>query len=141
MERPRVETICIKQSIGGSTMKTPEQLKLENIMSYCYGTENYYTNDYIHFKYTDGIKTFCKTAQAYWFLDVVESVLKYKPEYSKDLVAIKLSVQDNREAVITFEDSKKNIYKQDIPYTDCPNGEWVFYYEPESKVLMWNGEY
>lgn len=30
-------------------MKTPEQLKLENIMEYCYGTEHYYKNQLLPF--------------------------------------------------------------------------------------------
>ena len=44
--------------------------ELENIMSYCYGTENYYKIPQYSFKYTDGIKTFCEKAGAYWLLDI-----------------------------------------------------------------------
>ena len=44
--------------------KENKSKELERIMSNCYGTENYYTNQFLHFKYTDGVDTFCKTAGA-----------------------------------------------------------------------------
>lgn len=50
-----------------SVIKSTE---LENIMSYCYGTENYYKIPQYSFKYTDGAKTFCEKADAYWLLDI-----------------------------------------------------------------------
>ena len=39
---------------------TIESNKLENIMSYCYGTEHYYKIPQYSFNYTDGVKTFCE---------------------------------------------------------------------------------
>ena len=51
-----------------STIKSND---LEHIMSYCYGTENYYKIPAYSFKYTDGIKTFCENAEAYWLLDLI----------------------------------------------------------------------
>ena len=43
---------------------------LIQIMANCYGTENYYTSNYLHFNYTDGVKTFCDKASAFWLLDI-----------------------------------------------------------------------
>ena len=119
--------------------KENKSKELERIMSNCYGTENYYTNQFLHFKYTDGVDTFCKTAGAYWLLDIVESIIRDKPSYFDDFVVIKLTVQDNCKGLITFEDSENVFYKQDIPFTDCPKGEWLFYYD--NNVFFWNGEY
>ena len=41
------------------TMATKQNIAdaLIQIMGNCYGTENYYINNYIHFKYTDGVIT------------------------------------------------------------------------------------
>lgn len=115
------------------------KLKLIEKLMFCRGTENYYTNPHLAFQYTDGVKTFCETAMAYWLLDLVNSVVKTKPAMNEDLIVITLTVKDNHKATITFEDSENIIYKQIIPFTDCPKGKWLFYYE--NNVFFWNGEY
>lgn len=123
------------------TMATKQNMAdtLMQIMGNCYGTENYYTNNYIHFKYTDGIKTFCEKAQAYWLLNLIQGVYVQYQQMKEDLVHISLMVNQDNTAKITFTDSKGEFYKQQIPYTDCPIGEWVFYFEND--VFFWNGEY
>ena len=113
--------------------------ELEQIMAHCYGTENYYTNQFLHFKYTDGVKVFCEKVGAYWLLDLVESILKIKAELHSDLIGITLRVKDQNKAKLTFKKGTKLIYKQDIPFTDCPKGKWKFFYH--GNVFFWNGEY
>ena len=100
---------------------------LIQIMGNCYGTENYYTNNYISFKYTDGIKTFCEKGEAYWLLNIIQGIYIQYPQMREDLIQITLMVYENNTATITFTDSKRDFYRQRIPYTDCPMGEWVFY--------------
>ena len=119
-----------------SVIKSTE---LENIMSYCYGTENYYKIPQYSFKHTDGIKTFCEKADAYWLLDIVESVCRTHKEIHNDFILIELSVNKDNQATITFEDAKKTFYKQQISFTDCPEGTWRFYFD--NNVFFWNGEY
>ncbi len=111
---------------------------IEKLM-FCNGTENYYTNPYLAFKYTDGVKIFCDIAEAYWLLDIVNSVVKTKPEMNKDLINIILKVKEDKTAKITFRERIKFIYNQNIPFTDCPSGEWKFYFK--DGVFFWNGEY
>ena len=111
---------------------------IEKLM-FCNGTENYYTNPNLVFNYTDGVKIFCDIAEAYWLLDIVNSVVKTKPEINEGLSAVKLKVKTDNTAVITFKDGTKIRYKQVIPYTDCPKGEWRFFYE--NNVFFWHGEY
>ena len=96
---------------------------LSNLMAYCYGTEHYYTNPIHSFKYTDGVKTFCENAQSYWLLDII----------------IKLIVNQDNKASITFEDTLGIFFSQIIPFTDCQEGEWLFYFN--DNVFFWNGEY
>ena len=119
-----------------STIKSNE---LQQIMSYCYGTEHYYKISAYSFKYTDGIKTFCENADAYWLLDIIESVCRTHKEIHNDFILIELSVCKDNRATITFEDSKTTFFKQEILFTDCPQGTWRFYFD--NNVFFWNGEY
>lgn len=117
-------------------------LELKNEMSYYYGTEHYYENGLYRFKYTDGVKAFCEKAKAFWFLDVVNSLLFEKETRERmegGFIFVKLIVKEDNTAVVRFKDREKVFYEQSIPFTDCPIGEWVFYFD--SGVLMWNGEY
>ena len=118
-----------------STIKSNE---LQQIMSYCYGTENYYKIPQYSFNYTDGVKTFCEKADAYWLLDIVASVCRTYQQIHNDFVIIELSVNQDNKATITFEDAKTTFYKQDISFTDCPEGLWKFYFD--NNVFFWNGE-
>ena len=112
---------------------------LSNLMSYCYGTEHYYTNPLHSFKYTDGVKIFCENAQSYWLLDIVNSVCRFYKRMHQDLIIIKLVVNQDNKASITFEDTLGIFFSQIIPFTDCPEGEWMFYFN--DNVFFWNGEY
>ena len=114
--------------------KTPEQLELENKMSYCYGTEHYHRNNLLPFVYTDGVKTFVENAGngAFWFLTECMILVKDIIEFS----SIILTVEKGKADILVGKEKKKH-----IAYTDCPDGYWEFFYEPEAKVLMWNGEY
>ena len=112
---------------------------LSNLMSYCYGTEHYYTNPIHSFKYTDGVKIFCENAQSYWLLDIVNSVCRFYKRMHQDLIIIKLIVNKDNKASISFEDTFGIFFSQIIPFTDCPEGEWMFYFN--DNVFFWNGEY
>lgn len=114
--------------------KTPEQLKLENIMAYCYGTEHYYRNNLLPFVYTDGVKTFVENAGggAFWFLTEVMAFAKS----IKDFASIVLKVENGKADILVDKQNKKH-----IAYTDCSDGYWEFFYEPEQRLLFWNGEY
>lgn len=118
-----------KQKINA---KTSKQLELEAKMAYCYGTEHYYNSPVLCYLYTDGVKTFAQEAGAYWFLSELNRFIYGQKEFCS------LSLIVNK--------SKGDIYKDDkkvkhIPFTDCPDGEWKFFYEPQANVLMWNMEY
>ena len=112
---------------------------LSNLMSYCYGTEHYYTNPIYSFKYTDGIKIFCENAQSYWLLDIVNSVARFYKRMHQDLIIIKLEVNKDNKASISFEDTYGIFFSQIVPFTDCPEGTWMFYFN--DNVFFWNGEY
>lgn len=124
--------------------KSVETLKLEREMAECCGTEHYYSNFMLKFNYTDGVRQFCNKAGggAYWFFDVVNSMFfdrKTAEKMDCDFIVITLKVFENSKAIIEFKDSDGVFYSQDIPYTDCPEGEWKFFFE--HGILMWSGEY
>ena len=112
---------------------------LSNLMSYCYGTEHYYNNPIHSFKYTDGVKIFCENAQSYWLLDIVNSVCRFYKRMHQDLIIIKLEVNKDNKASISFEDTYGIFFSQIVPFTDCPEGTWMFYFN--DNVFFWNGEY
>ena len=112
---------------------------LSNLMSYCYGTEHYYTNPIHSFKYTDGVKIFCENAQSYWLLDIVNSVCRFYKRMHQDLIIIKLEVNKDNKASISFEDTYGIFFSQIVPFTDCPEGTWMFCFN--DNVFFWNGEY
>ena len=115
--------------------KTSAQLELEAKMAYCYGTEHYYTDSIICYTYTDGVRTFVKEAGAGWLLTEFNKFIYGQKEFC----SLKLVVKDNKADIL--KDGKK---VKHIAFTDCPDGEWEFFYEPNgvpSRVLMWNGEY
>ena len=114
--------------------KSPATLKLENEMAHCIGTEHYYRY-YGNFLYTDGVKYFCENAEAYWFIDAVFSHLVRMPD---DFYTITLKVNNDLTATLNIKGDKAK-KTQNIPFTDCPAGEWKFYYS--DRVLMWNREY
>ena len=113
--------------------------ELEHLMSYCYGSENYYKIPQYSFIYTDGVKTFCEKADAYWLLDIVASISRHYKRMHEDFIIIDLIVDEDNKATITFEDIKGIFFKQDISFTDCPKGLWKFYFD--NNVFFWNGEY
>ena len=112
---------------------------LSNLMAYCYGTEHYYTNPIHSFKYTDGVNIFCENAQSYWLLDIVNSVCRFYKRMHQDLIIIKLEVNKDNKASISFEDTYGIFFSQIVPFTDCPEGTWMFYFN--DNVFFWNGEH
>ena len=114
--------------------KKPEALQLENHMAHYTGTEHYYRYMGSRFVYTDGVKGFAEKAGAYWFIDLCFSHIVTLPE---DFYSIKLVVKNEKATVIIK--GEKEVARQNISYTDCPEGEWLFFYT--DNVLLWNMEY
>lgn len=116
------------------TNMTKETKELEEKMAYCYGSEHYYRGQLLPFLYTDGVRTFVQNAGggAYWFLMECARIAKDM----KDFGSIVLDVKGSKADILV--DGKR---KKHISYTDCPDGEWTFYYSPEDNVLLWRGEY
>jgi hypothetical protein len=123
---------------------TRETAELQDIMAQCYGTEHYYREKLLlSYLYTDGVKTFAMNAGngAFWFLQEVNGmIVNNKIRQSDDnLTTIHLKVKDERADIVMFNNDQE--YIKHIGYTDCPEGDWLFYYFTSDNVLIWNGEY
>lgn len=116
--------------------------ELKQALAYCTGTEHYYRHPLLPFLYTDGIATFVDKAEASWFLtDMVLYLQLFAQNY---MTAIKLIVKDGKADVILTNDDGKVIKKHHYSYTDCPDGEYVFYMfwkEQEKPILIYSSEY
>lgn len=122
---------------------TNETAELQNIMAQCYGAEQYYRDTLLRYLYTDGVKTFAMNAGngAFWFLQEVNGMIVDNKirQSGDDFTSIHLKVKNER-ADIIMENNEKT-YTKHIGYTDCPDGDWLFYYFTLDNVLIWNGEY
>lgn len=83
---------------------------------------------------TEGVVAFAQLAEAYWFLNTVDVLLRTVPEDS--FYDVKLFVK-NQAGVITITDGNYNVYTtHKVDFTDCPEGEWEFFVE-QSDEQMW----
>lgn len=122
---------------------TDNAKKLEQIMAQCYGTENYYKCQMSPMRYTDGVFTFVQNAGAGWFVTDVQvfrrEAVKENPE--EYMFSVHLVVKNGRGDLIFKDGNDKICFKRHYGYTDCPDGDWLFYYYVEEDLLIWNGEY
>lgn len=91
--------------------------------------------------YTEGVRYFAQNAGngAYWFLTILitePAILKQ----AEDFASIKLLV-DGTQATITVDDGRANppVFVRHIDFTDCPEGEWKFYFT--DRTIMLTSEY
>jgi len=117
--------------------------ELENVMSNYYGTENYYRHPLIGITYTDGVQAFAENAGAYWFITdlglFVREAIKKDPK--EDMFSVHLIVKDGKADMVFRNCDNKEVYKKHYDFTDCPDGDWIFYYYVEDRILIWHGEY
>jgi hypothetical protein len=113
------------------------------LMNYT-GTDNYYRHPFSPSVYTDGVRAFAQNAGggAYWFLDIVltEPVIR-KAMRDEGLQIVTLSVDPEQRGHITVKRDTYDpvIFSRAIDTTDCPPGEWRFYFT--DNVLMIPNEY
>ena len=109
--------------------------ELEQDMANYYGTENWYRLfPFSNFLITDDVKAFAEKAGAFWFVTEVFTMVHCMPD---DLYEIKLLVKDEKADIIIS--TNKEVKRKHIAFTDCPEGEWIFFYT--NNVFLWHGEY
>ena len=124
-------------------MKTSEEL--QKIMDYATGTEKYtrFNVGIAEVLLTDGVVAFIENADAFWF---VSDVLSYIPSIRKKapdeyLFSVVLNVAKGKGNLTITDGDNIPVASKHYAYTDCPDGEWCFYYDSDSNVLMYCKEY
>lgn len=117
--------------------------ELETAMAYCTGTECYYKCQMSPMRYTDGVLTFAKNAEAGWFVNDVqifrrEAVKENPKEY---MFSVHLVIKNGKGDLLFKDGDDKVCFKYHYSNTDCPDGDWVFYYYVNEDLLIWSGEY
>lgn len=87
--------------------------------------------------YTDGVRAFAQNAGqgAYWLLDILATEPAILREVRTAGIAfVKLSVSGSRAVLLVTDGGKGDqpeqvVYRRDIDITDCPEGDWIFYFE------------
>lgn len=120
-------------------MKTKEQLAID--LDHCTGTMNYWKQPPLPFQYTDGVKTFCEGAEAYWFLyELLDFIDAFKKNY---MSIIKLNVKKHMATIKIIGDNYDELAKRQITFTDYPEGEYTFYMywkDHDKPILVWRWE-
>lgn len=103
------------------------------------GTEHWYRHPLVRaVLYTDGVKFFAEKAGAYWFLDILATevypLLKKEP-----FLLIRLIVQGHKAQILVDDGNDNQLWERDIEFTDCPEGEWWFYFT--DNVILLPSEY
>lgn len=114
----------------------------KNLENSFWGTERYYTNPLLPFKFTDGVHYFVKEGGAVWFLhEVAGIVAKIKtPFYSIKVVSKERKDGKYHAVDIIVEDGDRNLLnKKHIAKSDLPIGKYKFYLY--NGVLLLTSEY
>ncbi len=116
---------------------TKEKKLREDRSNRTLGTENYWRHLF-GLKYTDGVKAHADIAEAYWLIDAIASYqveLKKYADKHRGWILWRLKVNSDGAILTARADSGETPFiRQDIEFTDHPEGEWDFW--QEGKVLI-----
>lgn len=121
-------------------MKSEE---LKSIMGNYSGTECYHRMPITNLLVTDGVIGFIKNAGAMWFVTDVGLFRKQASKKNPDesMFSVHLISKNNKANIVFMDGDDKICLKKNYSYTNCPEGDWIFYYFPLESLLIWNGEY
>jgi hypothetical protein len=98
---------------------------IESGLSQCTGTEDYWKNDALCFRYTDGVRFMWESCEAYWLLIAISSYRRNEPFQVWELKRN----TENSGAVLTMKEdtNEPELVKQKIPLTNFPLQEIKFF--------------
>ena len=76
---------------------------------------------------SEGAMYVANSCGAFWLLDIVASCQLIAAVRREVMQAYTLTVQDNEGLVVVTDGNKKEIYRQEIPYTDFPLDEIILW--------------
>jgi len=93
------------------------------------GTESYYKHPLSGYVYTDGIQYLAEKAGAYWLLDKILIITRYKPKL-QEFGVWKLSVKEDKTAALVCKDGNGNsLYNEILGFTDFPMREVIVWFQ------------
>lgn len=91
------------------------------------------------FLYSPGVRFFAQNAGggAYWFLDICATEPAIRKQGTEDFALIVLTSTGRTAKIVVTDgnDDSPPVFEQEIHLTDCPEGEWKFYYADGIMVL------
>lgn len=118
-------------------MHTTQELQQE--LNQHYGSESVFRHALVrNVCYTEGVQAFAQHAGggAYWLLDILATepaILRLAR--AEGIAFATLAVKDGKAVLSVAADSGvPPVFSQVIPYTDCPDGDWLFYLQPTEVV-------
>ena len=106
------------------------------------GTENWYRHGLVRtVTYTDGAQYVAGHGGAYWLLDIIAIAQRHEKAVNAEPFQVwKLTVREKSMGTLTCEDGNgKEVYRQELEYTDFPLPEITFYFT--DNVILLPGEY
>ena len=126
-----------------------KQIKQMPDLSGFSGTEGYhYLNFLKTLKFTDGWAYLADKVSCFWLADIVASVQHLpKIKDNNSFIVWRIEVKNSKAVVSAYSDSEgdgtyskdKLLYKQELNYTDFPEGEFEWYQCGD--VVLLKGEY
>ena len=109
-----------------------------------YGSETCYKHSLVRsVTYTEGVQCFARNAGggAYWLLDILATEPAILRQAAAEFALVTLTAKDKSAKLVVTDgnDDTAPVYSRDIDYTDCPDGEWKFYFI--GRMIMLPSEY
>ena len=125
---------------------TIDPKELAHQLAHYTGTEQWYRHGLNKsMLFTDGVKAFADLAGAYWFLDIVATELNEIRKKEMFILVKLIKAPGEQGARVVCDDGDGNfLFIKNIGFSDCPVGEWKFYYnagDDVHSVLMLPSEY
>lgn len=113
--------------------------ELKAALANYYGSGTFYRHDLNRrMLYTEGAQAFAELAGAYWFLDIAATEL-FALLKDEDFLTVILHVEGTKAKITADDGNGKVLWSRSIDWTDCPEGEWKFFFT--GNVLMLPSEY
>lgn len=94
------------------------------------GTDKFYRHPLVpNSLMTDGMKDICELADAFWIFNDVSTVVfaKLRELDEPDKYYLTVTSKDNKGSMILKDYRDREIYNQELTYTDLPEGELLLY--------------
>lgn len=103
---------------------------------FCNGTEQWY-KIYPNVLITDGIKFICDVGEAYWLIDTIFAVQNENEVKNQvfQLYELEVNLETHSAELKVTDGNEKQLYRQEIPYTDFPLPKFKCYYTDNTVLL------